>query len=309
MPPLKNSAFPPFTLLYTCTVRSSTSQNVRVLTADVTKRVFISTGYLDVLAAVLKDSLTLGAAAHFTPGAHSWQLTVSASVLTEALQATLSVAFACNAMTEIEFSTQVICSNSGNAKIFKVDLMTGTANPASSIAVTGPYNNYNFEIASQSAYFIGYSSNWLPILARSNFATIKIPSTTATTWFYTLDNLNDSLVMGFTAASPASHIRHFNTQTWVNDGSTIHANIDISSVGTRNNILNFGPYQYVVTIPESASPAKIVVVSKLLFLVTSTFPVASLAASTNLPHVGTMAWIGDTFPLVVHHNVNKSRLA
>jgi hypothetical protein len=88
----------------------------------------------------------------------------------------------------------------------------------------------------------------VPILARVNFATIKNPTRAVECYHYLIDNLADYYLMGFTGAPYT--LQHYNILQWTLTVTIIHPDIGMGAQGSSNNILNFGPYQYVVTIHD-----------------------------------------------------------
>jgi hypothetical protein len=309
-PPLTHSAFPPFTLLYTCTAWDNGSVgNIKIFTHDMTLRVTVDSGFGHTFAAVLKDSLILGVGSLDSSYFSSFQLTVSGGVFSTATLAapgTLSPAYRCQGLVATSGSSLFICTDSTNNKIYRVDQSTRTVSgevlmPGS----TGFEIQMTLEIPSISALLSGKpTSGSVPILARVDFSTIKNPTWSTSSYYFFVDNIDDKYLMMF----PGPCIRHFNRLTWNVNTDTIHSDLDLSSYGSTNNILNFGPYQYVVTIPTVVSgPSNVLVISKTTFVVIApVLTIAGFAAGHRSPHFGTLTEVGSKFYLVVYDQAVKN---
>jgi hypothetical protein len=117
------------------------------------------------------------------------------------------------------------------------------------VDVPGPQESLHslLPIPSIDGLLVGKVQSDVPILARVNFATIKNPTYSSTIRFYLVDSVNDTALMVFTHLSPANQVRHFNRLTWVSNGHNDFVNVDLNSYGGSNSLLNFGPYQYVIS--------------------------------------------------------------
>jgi hypothetical protein len=288
-PPLPFTSIAGFPRLYPCALYSSSStSNLRVMTHDLTKRVEVSTGFTYPWDSVLKDSLILGATAWGSLSLSTWQLAVSGSVLSASplTSGTITSGYSMSAFCDIGDSTTLVVASGNSNMIFKLDF----TNKAIGVNVAMPggagYNYHLFFLPTLDGYYVCRVSGSVPILARVNFATIKNPTFAVSTIHCLSDNLDDQYSMMYTSSST---LRHFDRVSWTaND--VVHTDINLSAVGTTNNILNFGPYQYVVTIPaRSSAPSTIIGVSKITFTIDSNTLTIPCSQDSRLPYYGT-AW-------------------
>ena len=110
----------------------------------------------------------------------------------------------------------------------------------------------------------------LSILSKADFSTIKSLTYTGTGLFHTADTLNSNQYsFAYTSSGTSDHaLCRYDIQGSGGSGSVIEACLSLLSAtyGRPNNILNFGPYQYVVTIPARIDlivAMNMLVVSKL----------------------------------------------
>ncbi len=135
------------------------------------------------------------------------------------------------------------------------------------------------------AYAIAKLSTSIPIVRRSDLTAISNPSYRVGFEVHgiTLDNLQtDRLFLsGLLSGNPCVD-RYSAAQLLAGPTMQLAATVDVSQYGSYNNILNFGPYQYVVTIPSSGSQF-----SKVVFMEKDSLFVAGVRslASPSSPEV------------------------
>ena len=69
------------------------------------------------------------------------------------------------------------------------------------------------------------------------------------------DSLNPSSIFACLQADGLTLVHKYNIDSMYLEGMKPLASVDVTAYGLSNNILNFGPYQYVVTIPSVTSSA------------------------------------------------------
>ena len=153
----------------------------------------------------------------------------------------------------------MIVADGTGAQITKIDLNSKVLSGSVAIPGAAVFLYQVLEVPTVDGCLVGKANTDVAILARSNFATIKNP-----TWFsgcvsYLVDSLDDSKLVAFTMSSPSNTLRHFDRTSWDTDIDFIHADLNIATFGFYNNILNFGPYQYVVTIVSNGGALSTVV--------------------------------------------------
>ena len=114
VPPLKTTAFSPFTLLYTCTAYDigTPALNKAVLSSpDCAVILTVATSFVYTQAAVLKDSLILGASRYGVARDYiSWQLTVSGSLMTASQITTGALTYYCQG-AEDDAGSFIVCAD------------------------------------------------------------------------------------------------------------------------------------------------------------------------------------------------------
>ena len=158
-------------------------------------------------------------------------------------------------------------------------------------------------INSMDIFHIAKSSVSNPFVARVDFAPIKNPTFTDGFWLhFVTDICDDRYLMVHTGNF---RLKHYRRDTWSTDSDRFHADILIGSYGGRNNILNFGPYQYVVTIPSASASTSILFVYKPTFLIGYTF---AFAANINkyTPGYGNLNGELERFYLVMSELVSTN---
>ena len=99
-------------------------------------------------------------------------------------------------------------------------------------------------------------------------------------------------------------LRQHSISSWTSEADILHADIDLLIYGGDNNILNFGPYQYVVTF--TSPTGYFVMVSKLEFVVVICVRL-SLRPVLGTPFGGTLIAEGDYFPFIEYDTTAKTR--
>ena len=149
--------------------------------------------------------------------------------------------------------SSLVCAGITSNNIFRLDVTTKAVSSQTPMPGTGAEVFALLSIASIDGYLVGKQQGSVPILARADFSEIKNPTWSSECSFFLVDTIDDKFAVAFTSTTPSDSLRHYDRETWLTDGNTIHADIDLAAVGNANNILNFGPYQYVVTIPSEKS--------------------------------------------------------
>jgi hypothetical protein len=249
---------------------SITGSGLRVVSPDLwTLAAYVPA--FNAFSVVLKDSLILGASTRNSPAGQFLSLPVNGQLISFASLSSGSFMEIATCLIEIPGTTYFVgISGSAVPKIFKMDQNSiATISYGSTFGPAGVMTSLALNIPSSDAFFLVTHSGNFPILARVDFSTIKNPTTTSTSEFGLVDNNNDQILMVYTK-SPNYRLRDFNRLTWLDDSHRIHTELAMEGLGYDNNILNFGPYQYVVTIPSVNSPMVfIVIISKNTWQITS----------------------------------------
>jgi hypothetical protein len=309
-PPFSSAALTPFNFWHVCTVADSSNSNVKVFTTDnstLALQLTDSTGKSPTQSAVLKDSLILGLSTFDGDKMVRFlQLSVNSNVMALAIISSGDPSQGTpNALALDEDSS--LFTMTGAINIFHC---THTRSTSGKTPVgTNEEPIYSIQIIpSINAFLMGRYKVEVPILARSNFATIKNPGMSCIVYQHLLDNIDDKAIFLFTTSTPTTSMRHYNRITWTANSHFDFPDISLSTFGSANNILNFGPYQYVVTIPAFVNtlPSTILGVSKLTFLLVSNSMTINQKLMDNTPHWGTLMNTGDSFYFVIFASANKN---
>jgi hypothetical protein len=310
-PPLKTTALSPFTLLYTCTAPYSSTGNVHVYSPDLSKYVVQSTMYNDYFAAVLKDSLILGASqSNFDARYMTWQLSVVGPDLASSVTFDSSHPTRCELSIDLEGSVYMACVSDFVGKAFKVNLNTNSKGSETNLPGVSHGAQMLLYVEPLDGILVGRFEIDLPILARVDFSTIKNPTWTGYAYHFLVFDGRPSPVASMKVAifnewTPYTMLRRFNLDPW-----TQEAEIDLDSYGYVNNILNFGPYQYVVTILSNINPGRFVAINKITWALPSisTFPMSPADKTVwfNCPHPGTLRNVGNDYIIILHHKPSQN---
>lgn len=312
--PVKLTQFQPFQLFIPCTVHWFDASNVLGFSSNLTLLATASSGFLQARAVVLKgDSLLMATSRCYNADFASFRMQASEKmpVFANLIKRGMPYDIVCQGMENIENTTQVICSDgSAHFKIFKMDLTDNSV--VGERQMVGALRNtyYLSYIPSIESYLVVVENGGTdPIVAKVDLMTIKNPTFNCVGCaFQTIDNLNDANLAMFSWGPPPAPVDtqciiNFNRKTWWVGTDFVKPLLTLQTYGTNNPIMNFGPYQYWVIVPQTwVGPSTIVGVNKLTFLVASTFVVLS-GNFWHLPHPGTMGFEKDVFFFILFdHN-------
>ena len=292
--PLDTSAWAPYTKIYPFTNFDTVTNNIVAYDRGLTRRLTISTGTSGIQWAVIKDSLTLGVGQRWGTNKLFYTISVSGGILSASLASQGSTGVNAKAMHNSTFADQVVAAD--NSLIYRITVSTYAV--TGSVALDGTRNIEGLdELVSSNAYLVGRDGNTAPILARANFATIKNPaiSDSEKPEFYCVDNLDNKIKFIFDAMN---RITRFNTDTWLLVTDYTHPKLSLAVYGVDNNILNFGPYQYVVTIPQQRRPTIVIFVIKSNLVINGTYSFDAKVPRYS-PHRGILQQEGENYPFVI----------
>ena len=161
-----------------------------------------------------------------------WRLTVTGSTTSSALLLSSILANYCGAMLDIADSSQVVCFSDQTSRIFRFSIYSAREESPGPTPVA-PGHRAIFQIASIDAYYLVKFTTSIPILASSNFATIKNPTWTDTCYNHLVDNIDDRLFMMSCDLPAPMHLKHYRLDTWKVLADTAHADLvlDIAVYG------------------------------------------------------------------------------
>jgi hypothetical protein len=289
IPPLYVAASSKY--LYACSTYQNSNYRLFWNNPDLSVQMTAFNPGFNSVPTVLKDSLILVVTGHSTYDAVFDLITISGATITTSRISTTNIGRVHYALIK-QAGTDYLIGTTSTSEIYRYlnndwTIVTQTTTGA----MNGKYTHMALEFSTVDALIVVVQTGVQPILARSNFATIKNPTTTWEQFFGLVDNLGDDLVVYFTK-TPNWRLRGYSRATWLTDADLYRPEFVMDSFGAPNNILNFGPYQYVVTIPSTPSAIGFVmVVSKLTFTLLPPLNFVSSAPFQDSPHWGDFARI------------------
>ena len=274
------------------------ASNTRIYSRDGTFRGVINTGIFNIATLVLKDPLKLFTSSTPNLGKliYTLQTMVNQPAITFALTQNETTGETVNFAVDDDKTSYVIACSAVNIWLYNLTppaISKLTQLPVGSVLITGLFID-----SSTDTYVVGRRTTSIPILRRSDMSLLKNPtiSLNEAHLFFELDNLNSNDYL-FSFTNGKNAIKYDISSNYPQ--LHITGNISLSAYGTYNNILNFGPYQYVVTIPQSESPKQyqMVFISKLTWsLYTDTpFIISRTSRISQKSFVGLEAYRTDKY--------------
>lgn len=289
VPPLKTNDFAPDTLLYICNGYTSTA-DIRVFSQDGTHRVTFGTTLVDFPKPIVaKEPLLIGNAQTSWYSTEFYSLSVLSTTYSSSLYSSGNSAVWTKAMLDDPGTTTVIVSDGQKIANMIVNpttlgqsapVSTGTASDAMMILF----------IPSISAVFLGTQSTSNPILSRSDFSLISRPGNLfSLITNFLVDSIDDRYIM-----LNSGNLAHYNRLNWLTYTDKAHPDIAVPSFS--NNILNFGPYQFVIFIAAIKNPPNnIYQIHKKSFTIISQSLSIPAKLNPNSPHYGTLTGQSDKY--------------
>jgi hypothetical protein len=271
-----------------------------VLNIEATARVSISTGDDINMPTVYKPAMMiLGTTQTGWISAKFYQLSVSGPTFASTLYSSGGVAVWAKSMADIPGTNNVFVYDGAHYTI--VTLNNPTLSSATSVATGGDSNAFLLlYISSLDAWLLGSLGYTIQFMSRSNYAILSTAGVGTPTAYFLIDNLDDKFVFLFT---DGRYMRHFNRLTWTTGSDNDMPDLSLTAYTSANNILNFGPYQYALTIPAGMNTSPIVIVSKTTLTLTDASMTINAKMSPFTPHFGTLeSYEGDYYLLVFDMN-------
>jgi hypothetical protein len=302
-PPVNTTIFPGFRRLHSIVSNSLPTLNIRVFTSDMTTRVKISSGS-GFYGLIIKDSLTLGAGSLSTTAWKFYSLTVSGALLTSAQISTGSGLSKAKYIVDVPSSNQVVAvSDTGIQNINSVDGLSSTHTLFSPAPDVGSGSISLHAVTKQDAYFAACYNVTHYLFARANFATIKNPTFAGISGFNLLDNISGDYFFIYTSTEA---IKRYTLSTWITEADVFGTMPNGVAYGFKNHMMNFGPYQYVVTMTQN-TPTYALFFKKLTMVITdTTLTIAGVNTYNRSPHYGDLQNDNDKFDILLFNTGNKN---
>ena len=143
-------------------------------------------------------------------------------------------------------------------------------------------------LSSIDAFVVGKYYYSIPIVRRSDFSPIRNPAYTdgLLRIHFRLDNMRDDVMYAYSTGYWITKIDILNDPTNLLYLSTLYA----GTYGAYNNILNFGPYQYVVTMPSWNAVARLLFINKISFTGFTNFASYITNSTNTMLQANFMGW-------------------
>ena len=237
----------------------------KIFSTDGTLRASVSQAYQNIMVCVLKETLIFGLARDDN---EPWRWFYSMQVIGSTFGMTLikqdtSSTFGVFRSLNEPATDYVYYARDNLYKLSVYDpgtnILTSSPSPRKDIANI-------VRIDKLDAIVHGRKDVSLLIIHKADFSTIKNPTFTGPMNIWVVDNLNnqDFIYTLSTTGVPAKADR----TTWLTNSDLI-VTTTISAYGAVNTIMNFGAYQYILSIPETAPPP-LVFINKISLAVQAT---------------------------------------